>query len=189
MKMELKLKQASAALGIPPKDLQNLVQLGVVRPRRRKSLFVFDFNLLLQAKVALYLRDSLGASSQVLAAVTAALDRDLKKTGSAGSSFKDIYIQVRPRWRSEALEMKIPLKSLARDLQEQFSRAAARNDVPRGRKRPGWREEITRAFEEASEALAGITEEEILKTIQEYRSERRKQPEIAVVARSRKKTA
>lgn len=181
----LKLKQASAALGIPPKDLQNLVQLGVVRPRRRKSVFVFDFNLLLQAKVALYLRDSLGASSQVLAAVTTALDRDLKKTRSAGSSFKDVYLQVRPRWRSEALklEMKIPLRSLARDLLEQFPRAAVRNDVSRGRKRPGWREEITRAFEEASEALAGITEEEILKTIQEYRAERRKQPEIAILSK------
>jgi hypothetical protein len=29
---DLKLKQASAVLGVPPKDLQNLVQHGVIRP-------------------------------------------------------------------------------------------------------------------------------------------------------------
>ena len=34
----LKLKQASVVLGVPPKDLQNLVQLGVIRPARRNSV-------------------------------------------------------------------------------------------------------------------------------------------------------
>lgn len=185
----LKLKQASAALGVPPKDLQNLVQLGVVRPRRRKNIFVFDFDVLLQAKLAFYVRDSLGASSSALAAICAALDRDLRKTRSSRRGFNDIYIQARPRWQSEALEMKIPLKSLAEDLQQQIPRAAANKDLPRGRKRPGWREEFTRAMEEASEDLAGITEEEIIKTIREYRSERKKRLGIAIIATKKEKTA
>jgi len=50
--LTLKLKQASAVLGVPPKDLQNLVQLGVIRPVRRNSVCWFDTNLLLEAKVA-----------------------------------------------------------------------------------------------------------------------------------------
>ena len=50
----LKLKQASAVLGVPPKALQYLVQLGVVRPARRNSVCWFDTNLLLEAKVAFY---------------------------------------------------------------------------------------------------------------------------------------
>jgi len=54
----LKLKQASAVLGVPPKELQNLVQLGVIRPARRSSVCWFDMNLLLQAKVAFYLKES-----------------------------------------------------------------------------------------------------------------------------------
>ena len=37
--LTLKLKQASAVLGVPPKDLQNLVQLGVIRPARRNSVW------------------------------------------------------------------------------------------------------------------------------------------------------
>jgi len=37
--VELKLKQASAVLGVDPKDLQNLVQFKVLRPRRRDSFY------------------------------------------------------------------------------------------------------------------------------------------------------
>jgi len=186
---KFKLKQASAVLGVPPKDLQNLVQFGVVRPRRQRNIFVFDFNVLLQAKVALYLRDSLGASSEVLAAVCAALDRELKRPRSTIRGFQDIYIQSRARSQSEALEIKIPLKWLAEELQQQLPRAAARKDLPRGRKRPGWKKEIMSALEKASEALAGTSEEKIMDTIRKYRSERRKQPEIAILARKKEKTA
>jgi len=59
--VELKLKQASAVLGVPPKDLQNLVQLGVICPARRKKVYWFDRKLLLQAKVAFYRSASLPA--------------------------------------------------------------------------------------------------------------------------------
>ena len=58
---ELKLKQASVVLGTPPKELQNLVQFQVVRPRKRGRTYWFDQNTLLQAKCALYLKQSLGA--------------------------------------------------------------------------------------------------------------------------------
>ena len=51
----LKLKQASAVLGMPAKDLQNFVQFGVVKPKRREGLYWFDANVLLQAKVGWYL--------------------------------------------------------------------------------------------------------------------------------------
>ena len=64
--MELKLKQPSAVLGVAPKDLQNLVQVKVLRPSRRHSIHCFDKRLLLEAKIALYLKDSLGTSMDVL---------------------------------------------------------------------------------------------------------------------------
>ena len=35
----LKLKQASAVLRVPPKDLQNLAQFKVIRPRRKAGLW------------------------------------------------------------------------------------------------------------------------------------------------------
>jgi hypothetical protein len=49
--MELKLKQASAVLGVSPKDLQNLVQFKVLRPTRRDSFYWFDNRLLLSVDV------------------------------------------------------------------------------------------------------------------------------------------
>ena len=50
--IQLKLREASAVLGVTPKDLQNLVQFGVLLPQRKDRFFVFDAALLLEAKVA-----------------------------------------------------------------------------------------------------------------------------------------
>ena len=69
----LKLKQASVALGVPPKDLQNFVQSGVVRPRRKGPRFSFDRETLVSAKVAFYLKDSLGMSTRYLSQFTGAM--------------------------------------------------------------------------------------------------------------------
>jgi hypothetical protein len=62
----LKLKQASAVLKVPPKELQNLVQFGVVKPRRVEGTYVFDKETLLTAKVAFRLKESLGTRANVL---------------------------------------------------------------------------------------------------------------------------
>src|SRR6266699_3832094 len=51
-KLGLKLKQASAVLQIQPKELQNLVQFGVVKPKRSEGTYLFDANTLLVAKFA-----------------------------------------------------------------------------------------------------------------------------------------
>src|SRR5215471_19075313 len=104
----LKLKQASAALEVPPKDLQNLVQLGVIRPVRRERVCWFDTNLLLKAKVAFYLKESLGSSSDVLARFTEALSQKLDKAdlGTPG----DIYLRSRPFNGTDAVEIKIPVR-------------------------------------------------------------------------------
>ena len=48
----LKLKQASAVLKVEPKELQNLVQFGVVKPKRVDGIYLFDKEALLTAKVA-----------------------------------------------------------------------------------------------------------------------------------------
>src|SRR5271163_4542946 len=62
----LKLKQASAVLQIQPKELQNLVQFGVVKPRRLEGTYFFDANTLMVAKVAFDVKESLGTRTSVL---------------------------------------------------------------------------------------------------------------------------
>src|SRR5215469_2477899 len=142
--LELKLKQASAVLGVSPKDLQNLVQFKVLRPTRRNSLYWFDRRLLLEAKVALYLKESLGTSTEVLALFTRALsnltDEDVMKS-------RFLSLRSRPARGREAIEVRIPLRDLAKELNDQLPVAAVYQDLPRGRKRPGWKREFTRSLE------------------------------------------
>jgi len=183
----LKLKQASAVLGVPAKDLQNLVQLGVIRPARRNRVCWFDTSLLLKAKVAFYLKESLGSSSDLLARFTEALSKNLGKAkmGDLG----DICLRSRPLNGTDAVEIKIPVRSLARELEDQIPLASAYKDLPKGRKRAGWKRDFLRSVPKAAADLGDISEEMILKTVREYRSGRKKLPEITVVARTKKKTA
>lgn len=183
----LKLKQASVVLGVPPKDLQNLVQMGVVRPARRRNVCWFDASVLLEAKVAFYLKESLGSSSDLLARFTEALSQNLDRTEM--SDLGDICLRSRPLNGTDAVEIKIPVRSLARELEDQLPLASAYKDLPKGRKRAGWRKDFLRSVQKAAADLGDISEGQILKTVREYRSGRKKPPEITVVARTKKKTA
>ena len=183
----LKLKQASVVLGVPPKDLQNLVQMGVIRPARRRNVCWFDASVLLEAKVAFYLKESLGSSSDLLARFTEALSQKLDRTEM--SDLGDICLRSRPLNGTDAVEIKIPVRSLARELEDQLPLASAYKDLPKGRKRAGWRKDFLRSVQKAAADLGDISEGQILKTVREYRSGRKKPPEITVVARTKKKTA
>jgi hypothetical protein len=183
----LKLKQASVVLGVPPKDLQNLVQMGVIRPARRRNVCWFDASVLLEAKVAFYLKESLGSSSDLLARFTEALSQSLDRAKM--SDLGDICLRSRPLNGTDAVEIRIPVRSLARELEDQLPLASAYKDLPKGRKRAGWRKDFLRSVRKAAADLGDISEEKILKTVREYRSGRKKPPEITVVARTKKKTA
>lgn len=183
----LKLKQASVVLGVPPKDLQNLVQMGIIRPARRRNVYWFDRNVLLEAKVAFYLKDSLGSSSELLARFTRAFSDNLGKAGDRDRA--DICLRSRPLNGTDAVEIRIPVRSLAHELEKQIPLASAYMDLPRGRKRPGWKRDFLRNVQKAAADLGEIPEQQILKTVRDSRIPRKKLPEITVVARSKKKTA
>jgi hypothetical protein len=185
--LTLKLKQASAVLGVPPKDLQNLVQLGVIRPLRRNSVCWFDTHLLLEAKVAFYLKEALGSSSDLLARFTKAFSKDLSKAKMA--DLGDICLRSRPLNGTSSVEIKIPVRSLARELENRIPLATVYKDLPKGRKRASWKKSFLRSAQKAAADLGDISEEQILKTVREYRSGRKKPPEITVVGRTKAKTA
>jgi hypothetical protein len=180
--VELKLKQASAVLGVTPKDLQNLVQFKILRPARRDSFYWFDNRLLLEAKVALYLKESLGTSTEVLAlfsrALSALKDEDM-------TSVRYLSLRSRPSRGREPIEIRIPVRDLARELEEQLPLAAVYKDLPRGRKRTGWKREFTRSLAAAADELSGVTETQIAEAIRGFRAEKKRLPEITV-APSRK---
>jgi plasmid maintenance system antidote protein VapI len=176
--VELKLKQASAVLGVAPKDLQNLVQFKVLRPRREDSVYWFNDRMLLTAKVAFYLKESLGTSTELLARFTEALSGNLKKDERTTPRY--VWLSSRPTAGREPVEVRIPLANLAKELKEQLPRAAECQDLPRGRKRAGWKREFTRKLETAARDLSGVTESQIAQAIRAYRTEKKRLPEITV---------
>ena len=176
--VELKLKQASAVLGVTPKDLQNLIQLKVLHPPRRDSLYLFDTTLLLEAKLALYLKESLGTSTKLLARFTEALSRNLRTNEPTKPRY--VWLRSRPARGQESIEVRIPLRNLAKELERQLPRAAVYRDLPRGRKRPGWKREFLRNLKVAAGDLSGLGESDIVKAVRNYRAEKARLPEISV---------
>lgn len=185
--IQLKLREASAVLGVAPKDLQNLVQFGVLQPPRKDRFFVFDATLLLEAKVAFYLKESLGTSVPLLARFTEEIFKDVRKSKSGRVS--NVSILSRPIRGKEVVRIEIPLQALARELEAQLLAPESLRRGTKGRKRKGWKEGITRTFDEISDDLKGVTEQEILNDIKLYRAQRRRTPEITVVALPQEKTA
>lgn len=176
--VQLKLKQASAVLGVNRKDLQNLVQFKVLRPRREDGIYWFDERLLLAAKVAFYLKESLGTSTELLARFTEAFCNSLKQDGQTGPRY--FRLCSRPIAGRDPIEVRIPLANLAKELQEQLPHAAIYLDLPRGRKRPGWKREFARKLEAGARELSGVTESRIADAIRAQRAKRNRWPEITV---------
>src|SRR5947208_706004 len=109
---DLKLKQASAVLGVPPKDLQNFVQAGVLHPRRVGALYYFNRETLVTATVALYLKDSLGVSTRYLMKFTRAIS---EVPGFATGQAETVRVQAEARNR-QPVSILIPLRGLVTEL-------------------------------------------------------------------------
>jgi hypothetical protein len=176
--VELKLKQASAVLGVTPKDLQNLVQLKVLRPPRRNSFYWFDTNLLLEAKLAFYLKETLGPSTEMLARFTEALSRNLREAENTKPRY--MLLRSRPARGQEPIEVRIPLRNLAKELREQMPWASVYRDLPRGRKRQGWKREFLRNLKAAAGDLSGVGTSEINSAVRGHRAEKKRLPEISI---------
>jgi hypothetical protein len=185
--VQLKLREASTVLGVAPKDLQNLVQFGVLQPQRKDRFFVFDRALLLEAKVAFYLKESLGTSVPLLARFTREIFKDAEwaKPGSVAN----VSLLSRPARGKEVVRIEIPLQALDRELEAQLPSAEPRDKDASGQKRANWKAQITRAFEDAADNLEGTTERDIQEEIKRYRAQRKKSPEISVIALPQEKTA
>ena len=180
-RQRLKLKQASAVLEMQPKELQNLVQFGVVKPKRSEGTYFFDSNTLLVAKVAFYLKESLGTRTNVLSKLMnafSASEEELKAENPKYVVFK-CWLAA----DEEPIKLGVPFRALGEQIEEGMSRADLYRDLPRGRKRRGWKKEFLESLTEAAKDIGEVSEEEILRTVRSYRKERRA-PEITVAAES-----
>lgn len=177
----LKLKQASAVLRVAPKELQNLVQFGVVKPKRSQGTYYFDRSTLLVAKVAFYLKESLGTRTSVLSRLMGALSASNENLKTENPSY--IVFTCRLASEEAPIKLAVPFRALEEQIEEGMSRAALYRDLPRGRKRRGWKKEFLESLADAAKDIGEVSEEEIARTVRTYRRERRA-PEITVAVES-----
>ena len=175
----LKLKQASAILQIEPKELQNFVQFGVVRPQRSEGTYIFDANTLLLARVAFCLKESLGIRTSVLSKlmnVFLASEKELKSENP-----KYIVFTCQLSEEEDPIKVAVPFRTLGEQVRKRMARVDLYRDLPRGRKRPGWKKEFFESLTEAAKDIGGVSRQEILQAVRTYRKERRT-PVITVAA-------
>ena len=180
-KQGFKLKQASAVLRIEPKELQNLVQFGVVKPRRSEGTYFFDADTLLVAKVASYLKECLGTRTSVLSRLMEAFSASEEELKSENPKY--VVFHCRLADEEEPIQLGVPFRALGAQIEERMSRADLYRDLPRGKKRRGWKREFLASLAEAAKDIEEASEEEILRTVRSYRKGRRA-PEITVIAQS-----
>lgn len=97
-----KLNRASAILGVRKKDLQNLVQFGVIRPRRRGGLYLFDILSLYEAEIATTLKIALGMSTPRLSEFVRAFSRSVRHDRKNPSI---LVFRVGPSWQGSNLDV------------------------------------------------------------------------------------
>jgi hypothetical protein len=176
-KQPLKLKQASAVAQIPPKELQNLVQFGVVRPRRREGAYVFDTTTLLAAKMAFYLKTYLGTRTPVLSRFMRAFLSSAEALNLENPKY--IVFTCRGPAGEESVKVAVPFRRLGEEIRVRLSKADLYRDLPPGRRRRGWKREFLASLAEAARDMGEISPEDILHTVRQYRKERIV-PEITV---------
>jgi hypothetical protein len=180
-RQRLKLKQASAVLQIQPKELQNLVQFGVVKPSRSEGTYLFDTKALLVAKVASYLKESLGTRTSVLSKLMETFSACEEKLKAENPKY--IVFSCRLGTEQEPIKLGVPFRSFGEQIEERMGKAVLYKDLPRGKKRRGWKKEFLESLNVAAKDIGEISEEEISRLVRAYRKEKRA-PEITVAAES-----
>src|SRR6202171_6864008 len=72
----------------------------------------------------------------------------------------------------DPIKVGVPFRALGKQLQEQMIRADLYRDLPRGRKRRGWKQAFLELLDEAGDGVGEVSDEEILQTVRAYRKER-----------------
>ena len=171
------MKQASAVAQIPSKELQNLVQFGVVRPARREGTYFFDANTLLAAKMAFYLKTCLGTRTRVLSRIVKAFLASAEELHSENPRY--IVFTCRAPAREESVKVGIPFRRMGEEIRARLAQSYLYRDLPPGRRRRGWKKQFLASLAEAAQEMGEISPEEIVQTVHHYRRARTV-PEITV---------
>jgi hypothetical protein len=96
---------------------------------------------------------------------------------------KYIIFKCRLTAEEEPIKLGVPFRALGEQIEERKSRTDLYRDLPRGKKRRGWKKKFLESLTEAAKDIGDVSAEEILRTVRSYRKEKRA-PEITVAAES-----
>ena len=172
--VELKLKQASAGAGRrPERSPKPRPVQGLAANSPRQHLLVRQSSS--AGGEDRPVPEGHGTSTDVLRLFARALS---SLSDEHVSKARYLSLRSRPAKGREPIEVRIPVRDLANELNEQLPTAAVYQDLPRGRKRSGWKREFTRTLEAAAKDLSGVTEAQIADAIRGFRSGKKTLPEI-----------
>lgn len=137
--------------------------------------------VLLAAKVALCLKSSLGTRTSLLSKLMDAFTASQEKLTTQNPNY--VVFKCRLTADEEPIKLGVPFRTLEEQIEERMNRANLYKDLPRGRKRRGWKKAFLESLSEAAKDIDEISEEEILRTVRTHRKEKRA-PEITVAAES-----
>jgi hypothetical protein len=150
-----------------------------VKPSRSGGTYLFDVKLLLIAKVASYVKESLGTRVSVLSKLMEAFSASEERLKRENPKY--IVFSCRLGTEEEPIKLAVPFRTFGEQIEERMKRADLYKDIPRGKKRRGWKKEFLESLAETAEAMGAVSEEEISRTVRTYRKEKRA-PEITVAA-------
>jgi hypothetical protein len=171
--LTLKAGQVAAVLNISTKRLQNTVDAGYLRPmsagRGRGSERRYSFEDVVRMQALEILVNSYG-----LAAPRAA--RMLSEVWPRRFSRRRRVLIIRPEptLRGVKLEpIKLPLSEIAATAEVRIQQVLGNYQEKKRGRPPDWSATFTKALSEVSDALQGVTDEQIGQEIAKYRRERR----------------
>jgi hypothetical protein len=135
--------------------------------------------------VSLYLKESLGAPSQILARFTEAIF----ERHPVPRKRSTVTLLSRPRSGDAPVQIRVPIGALAQELEERLPIAEKAPDRPRGRRRAGWSSEFVNALQAAGDDLGNISEEEVMSAVRAERARKRMMPEVSIVGEKAKKAS
>jgi hypothetical protein len=134
-----------------------------MKPQRSDGNYVFDTNTLLVAKVAFCLESPLGTRTSVLSKLMNVFVASEKEPKSENPKYIVFTRQLSAE--EESIKVGIPFRTPGEQLRERMRRADLYRDVPRGRKRRGWKKEFLESLTEAGKDIGGVSNQEILRTV------------------------
>jgi hypothetical protein len=102
----------------------------------------------LVAKVAFYLKESLGTPTRVLSKLMDAFNASEEKLKAENPNYIVFTCRIGPE--EEPIKLGVPFRALEEQIEDRMSRADLYRDLPRGRKRRGWKREFLESLAEAA---------------------------------------